>query len=124
MSDWINDRTSRGPASGSIAARRQTRPMAWSLVVPVKGGEGAKSRLRAPAGVDRIALARSLALDTILAAVEAVGADRVVVVTSDAEVSRSIRGLGVHVLDDPGQGLNAAAREGLAAVGAGDGRCR
>jgi 2-phospho-L-lactate/phosphoenolpyruvate guanylyltransferase len=93
--------------------------MEWSVVVPIKGGQAAKSRLRAPAGVDRIALARSLALDTILAAVEAVAADHVVVVTSDAEVSRNVRALGVHVLDDPRQGLNAAAREGLAAVGVG-----
>jgi 2-phospho-L-lactate guanylyltransferase len=116
MSDWINDRTSPVPASASTAARRETRPTAWSLVVPVKGGEGAKSRLRAPEGVDRIALARALALDTVVAAAQAVRADHVVVVTSDAEVSRGVRELGVHVLRDPGQGLDAAARAGLATV--------
>jgi len=116
MSDWINDRTSRAPTSSSTATRHETRPAAWSLVVPVKGGEGAKSRLRAPVGVDRVALARALALDTVAAGTEAVGADHVVVVTSDEEVSRSVRELGAHVLPDPGQGLDAAARAGLAAV--------
>ena len=119
MSDWINDRTSRVPASASTAGRGQLRPTAWSLVVPVKGGEGAKSRLRAPEGVDRIALARALALDTIVAAAEAVGADHVVVVTSEAEMSQSVRALGVHFLRDPGEGLNAAAGAGLAAFDAG-----
>ena len=78
MSDWINDRASRVPASASTAAQHETRPAAWSLVVPVKGGEGAKSRLRAPDGVDRIALARALALDTVAAGIEAIGADHVV----------------------------------------------
>jgi 2-phospho-L-lactate/phosphoenolpyruvate guanylyltransferase len=119
MSDWINDRTSLEPASASTAARPETRPSAWSLVVPVKGGVGAKSRLRAPDGVERTALARALALDTVVAAAEAVMADHVVVVTSDAEVSRSVRELDVQVIRDPGRGLDAAARTGLAAVDVG-----
>jgi 2-phospho-L-lactate guanylyltransferase len=116
MSDWINDRTSGAPTSASTRARPETGLTAWWLVVPVKGGEGAKSRLRAPDGVDRIALARALALDTVVAAAEAVGADHVVVVTSDQEVSRTIRELDVAVVPDRGQGLDAAARAGLAAV--------
>lgn len=119
MSDWINDRTSRVPVSSSTGTGQQTRTSAWFLVVPVKGGERAKSRLRAPDGVDRIALARALALDTVVAAAEAVGAEQVVVVTSDAEVSRSVGELGVPVLPDPGQGLDGAALAGLAAVGVG-----
>lgn len=119
MSDWINDRTSRAPVSPRTTGGHERRPASWSLVIPVKGGEGAKSRLRAPDGVDRIALARALALDTVVAAAEAVGADHVVVVTPDEEVSRSVRERGVHVLPDPGQGLDAAARAGLAAVDVG-----
>ena len=39
MSDWINDRTPR--------VRPSVTPSAWRVVVPVKGGPDAKSRLRA-----------------------------------------------------------------------------
>jgi len=46
MSDWINDRTSRDHAPTSVGA--------WHVVVPVKGGPDAKSRLRTPDGVDRL----------------------------------------------------------------------
>ena len=85
----------------------------WSVVVPVKGGPLAKSRLRPPAGVDRLMLARALALDTVAAAASAVGLDGVVVVTSDAEVDASMRALSVATTPDPGSGLNDAALEGL-----------
>jgi 2-phospho-L-lactate guanylyltransferase len=107
MSDWINDRTPR---------QRATPVESWSVVVPVKGGPDAKSRLRAPDGVDRLVLARALALDTVTAASEAVGASRVLVVTSDPEVLTAIDDLGVATLADPGDGLNAAVRAGLAAL--------
>lgn len=108
MSDWINDRTSRDHAPTSVGA--------WYVVVPVKGGPDAKSRLRAPDGVDRLVLARALALDTVMAAGEAVGDGHVVVVTSDQDVVASVRELPARTLPDPGEGLNAAVRAGLAAV--------
>jgi 2-phospho-L-lactate/phosphoenolpyruvate guanylyltransferase len=108
MSDWINDRTSRGHAP--------TPAGAWRVVVPVKGGPDAKSRLRAPDGVDRLELARALALDTVSAAVDAVGAGHLVVVTSDPDVVASVQGLAVSTLPDPGEGLNGAVRAGLASV--------
>jgi 2-phospho-L-lactate guanylyltransferase len=85
------------------------------VVVPVKGGPDAKSRLRPPDGVDRLVLARALALDTVSAAVEAVGARHVVVVTSDAEVSAAVARLGARTEPDPAAGLNAAIRAGLEA---------
>ncbi len=107
MSDWINDRTHR---------QRATPAESWSVVVPVKGGPDAKSRLRAPDGVDRLVLARALALDTVTAAAEAVGGSHVLVVTSDPEVLTAIDHLGVTTLADPGGGLNAAVQAGLAAV--------
>jgi 2-phospho-L-lactate guanylyltransferase len=83
------------------------------VVVPVKGGRGAKSRLRAPDGVDRRDLARALALDSVAAAAHAVGAAHVVVVTSDPVVGQAVRQLGTRTLSDPGQGLNEAVRAGV-----------
>ena len=111
MSDWVNDRTLRDHAPTAAGT--------WRVVVPVKGGPGAKSRLRAPDGVDRVVLARALALDTVTAAVEAVGPDHVVVVTSDRDVVAAVRGFGARTLPDPDQGLNGAVRAGLAAVPSG-----
>jgi 2-phospho-L-lactate guanylyltransferase len=105
MSDWINDRTPR--------VRPTTPRPTWRVVVPVKGGPDAKSRLRAPDGVDRLVLARALALDTVAAATATVGPEQVVVVTSDAEVAAAVAQLGAHVEPDPGGGLNAAIRAGL-----------
>ncbi len=86
----------------------------WVVVVPVKGGPLAKSRLRAPDGVDHARLATALALDTVTAAVGAVGAHHVVVVTSDAEIDAAVRGLGVVVEADPAEGLDAAVLAGAA----------
>jgi len=105
MSDWINDRTSR--------VRPPVTPSTWRVVVPVKGGPDAKSRLRAPDGVDRLVLARALALDTVAAVAAAVGPQQVVVVTSDDEVAAAVAELGAHTEPDPGGGLNAAIRAGL-----------
>lgn len=107
MSDWINDRPARHRAAVPTPS--------WSVVVPVKGGPDAKSRLRAPDGVDRLVLARALALDTVTAAAEAVGASRVLVLTSDPEVLAAIDP-GVATLPDPGHGLNAAVQAGLVAL--------
>jgi 2-phospho-L-lactate guanylyltransferase len=86
------------------------------VVVPVKGGPEAKSRLRVPEGVDRVDLARALALDSVAAAARAVGADHVVVVTSDLVVGQAVRQLGPRIIPDPGQGLNEAVRAGVGTV--------
>lgn len=88
--------------------------MQWSVVIPVKGGDHAKTRLRAPDGVDHSRLATALALDTIAAAVGAVGADGVVVVTGDPAIATQVAELGVVVVDDPGGGLNPAISAGVA----------
>ena len=87
----------------------------WAVVVPVKGGSSAKSRLADPS---RPALATAFALDTIMAALATVGVERVVVVTSDPVVATLVRALdpGHRVVDlvpDPGVGLDAAARAGV-----------
>ena len=66
-----------------------------------------------PGGVDRLVLARALAIDTVTAAAEAVGPHHVVVVTSDAEVLEAVAPVGVGRADDPGRGLNEAVHAAL-----------
>jgi 2-phospho-L-lactate guanylyltransferase len=64
--------------------------------------------------VDHSSLSSALALDTVSAAVATVTARLVVVVTADAEVAGRATALGVHVVPDPGTGLNPAVLSGLA----------
>ena len=85
----------------------------WSLVLPVKGGNG-KSRLALPDEDSRSALAIAFALDAIDAVTAAASVDRVIVVTSDVAVTRALLGTAVELVPDPEQGLNAAVRAGLA----------
>lgn len=91
------------------------------LVVPVKGLDAAKSRLRGAAdgGVGDPArhaeLALALALDTLDAVLAARRVASVVVVTSDETVRRELAGTGVRIVrDEPGSGLNAALTHGAA----------
>jgi 2-phospho-L-lactate/phosphoenolpyruvate guanylyltransferase len=93
--------------------------LAWRLVVPVKGGAGAKSRLHPPRGVTRSALASAIARDCLTAACAALPEGRVHVVTSDEAVTAYAERLGAAVVPDPGRGLNEAVRVGVrAAAGA------
>jgi 2-phospho-L-lactate guanylyltransferase len=89
-----------------------TSPVDWHLVVPVKGGATAKSRLHPPAGVGREDLALALATDCLTACCAGMPPDRVLVVTSDARVRGVARALGAVVVGDPGGGLDAAVRAG------------
>jgi 2-phospho-L-lactate guanylyltransferase len=82
----------------------------WTVVIPVKGTSGSKSRL---GGSSELALA--IALDTVEAAL---GAADVIVVTV-AEMAGSFEALGAGVIVDNGAGLNAAIAQGIAAVGIG-----
>ncbi|TPG16363.1 2-phospho-L-lactate guanylyltransferase [Pedococcus bigeumensis] len=84
----------------------------WHLVVPVKGGASAKSRLHPPTGVGREALALALATDCLTACCAGMPPARVLVVTSDERVAQMARGLDARVVADPGAGLNAAVRAG------------
>lgn len=89
-------------------------PDGWTVIVPVKPSAIGKSRL-AGVGVDREALARAIALDTIEAAA-AVAA--VVVVTDDAGVAEAAQAMaGVRVVPEGAtRGLNAAIATGAALV--------
>ena len=84
----------------------------WHLVVPVKGGATAKSRLHPPAGVGREELALALATDCLTACAAGMPRGRVLVVTSDERVREVARAVGAHVVADPGTGLDAAVRAG------------
>ena len=89
-----------------------TSPARWHLVVPVKGGTSAKSRLHPPAGVGREDLALALATDCLTACCAGMPPGRVLVVTSDERVRAVARGLGARIVADPGAGLDAAVVAG------------
>ncbi len=87
--------------------------MNWSIVIPVKRPEIAKSRLAEAVGEFRPALARAFAADTVAAAVASPAVELVVAVTDDAEFGDEARRLGAVVIADaPDAGLNAALRHG------------
>ncbi|MGQ0631696.1 MAG: 2-phospho-L-lactate guanylyltransferase [Sporichthyaceae bacterium] len=98
-----------------------TNHLGWTLVVPVKRLELAKSRLAEVAGAHRPALALAFAADTVVAAC-AVPNVRVVVVTDDARAAELLGGLGAVVVPDlPDAGLNPALAHGASAAGIGHG---
>ena len=85
------------------------RLRAWTVVIPVKPPHLGKSRLDLP-GIDRVELARAIALDTIEAAAEVA---RVVVVTADPMIGAP----DVEVVLEPEpRGIAAAVTDGLAAA--------
>ncbi len=95
----------------------------WAVVVPVKGGPGAKSRLGALP--ERAALAEAFALDTVTALVRASNVERVFVVTGSAHLGLQLTGLGAVIVPelqaDLGETtghprLNAAIELGIAAA--------
>jgi 2-phospho-L-lactate guanylyltransferase len=102
--------------------RAETREQqGWGLVLPVKGGPRAKSRLGGlAAGGAAGGLALAVALDCLDAVRGCPRVGAVVVVTGDPLVAAAVRAPGgVRVVGDPGAGLDAAAAAGLAALGPG-----
>ncbi len=92
-------------------------PPQRAVVVPVKGGPLAKSRLALPRGV-RLALAEAFARDTVAAAAAGLPGALVLVVTDDPVVQAWVRDAGQQAVTDPGGGLDAAVAAGLAAAAA------
>ena len=88
----------------------------WRLVVPIKGGAGAKSRLHPPPGVSRASLACAIARDCLAAACSGMPRGRVHVVTADPDTAVLAQRLGAAVVPDPRLGLNAAVAVGIAAA--------
>lgn len=92
-----------------------TLPQLWSVVVPVKRPEFAKSRLAPAVGSLRPALARAFAADTVSAALTCHLVGAVVVVTDDDEVAKDAVTMGADAIEDtPDAGLNPALRHGAA----------
>lgn len=95
------------PPFGSHSSR-------WTLVLPVKRLEEAKSRLDAFAGSRRPELALAFALDTVTAVLACPSVERALVVTSDERAGRRLAAVGaVVVADEPGGGLNPALAHGV-----------
>ena len=91
-----------------------THETTWYVVVPVKGGRSAKSRLRRH--VDDEELVAAIIHDTLAVVARVVTAARIVVVTSDPGEAAHARCLGALVVADPGRGLNDACLAGVRAV--------
>ncbi|XVX19241.1 2-phospho-L-lactate guanylyltransferase [Actinomycetota bacterium] len=85
----------------------------WHLVVPVKGGPLAKSRLSVPAPLERPAVAEAIARDCLDACLRGMPRGRVLVVTGDPRVREWASAAGARVVADPGGGLNAAVTAGI-----------
>jgi len=94
----------------------QVREPTWHVVVPVKGGPAAKSRLRSSLGdscLDDGALVAAVAHDTLAVAADVVGTDHVVVVTAEPGETAYALSQGFVVVGDPGTGLDDACAEGV-----------
>jgi 2-phospho-L-lactate guanylyltransferase len=85
----------------------------WTLVLPLKGGPGAKSRL----GGGPV-LARAIAEDCLEAVLACSAVIRVLVVTADSETAQRARQAGAETVPEsrPGAGLVAAVLDGVAAA--------
>lgn len=85
----------------------------WVLVLPIKGGVAAKSRLGGGP-----ALARAIAMDCLDAVLACPDVRQVMVVTADRATADDAAEAGAVVLPEsrPGSGLVAAVRDGLAAA--------
>ncbi|MER7485707.1 2-phospho-L-lactate guanylyltransferase [Streptomyces sp. NPDC126497] len=94
--------------------------MQWTLVVPLKPLDRAKSRLSDTADDGlRPGLALAFAQDTVAAALACPAVGDVLVVTDDALASRELAALGAGIVpDEPRGGLNAALAHAAAVAGA------
>jgi 2-phospho-L-lactate guanylyltransferase len=84
----------------------------WSLIVPVKRVEIAKTRLALDVAA-RASLAVAMAVDTVAAALDSSLVGSVIVVTDDQRAREALHGLEVTIVADvPDAGLNAALSHG------------
>jgi 2-phospho-L-lactate/phosphoenolpyruvate guanylyltransferase len=113
----VRDRGDVERATSACQDRSVATPPERAVVVPVKGGPLAKSRLDLPEGTRR-SFAEAFARDTLAAATAALPDAVVLVVTSDPGVQLGVTADGYRVVTDPGGGLDAAVRAGLEAAAA------
>jgi 2-phospho-L-lactate/phosphoenolpyruvate guanylyltransferase len=94
-------------------------PITWSVLMPVKVLDQAKSRLAELTGPRRAEFALALACDAVTAAVGSRPVARVIVITDDQVAAVALAALGALVIpDEPRAGLNAALRHGAGYVAA------
>jgi 2-phospho-L-lactate guanylyltransferase len=107
---------SAGPSASAAGSKGSASPR-WVVVVPVKRAAVGKSRLDVP-GVDRAALARAIALDTIEAAARCELVLQVVVVSDDPALARDSAAIPAlrFVPEGEPRGLDAAVATGMAAI--------
>ena len=112
----------KGPHSRCRDAARGLLPASgrrpWTVVIPFKGGQSAKSRLASgsvgdlPIGAAmRHDIAVAFLCDTIAAAQSVPDIGSVIVVSSDPALITAVPD--IIILADPGKGLNAAVAKGL-----------
>ncbi len=101
------------PAPAPLRQARIGNVTPWTVVLPVKGGPSAKSRLGAPPPV-----AAAIALDCLEAVLACPAVGLCVVVSADAAAQRAARRAGATVVTEsrPGSGLVAAVADGIAAA--------
>ncbi|MEW1958849.1 2-phospho-L-lactate guanylyltransferase [Kineococcus sp. NPDC059986] len=92
-----------------------THVSGWRVVVPVKGGDEAKTRLALPRR-QRQDLALAMALDCLAACRDTPGVGLVVCVSDDPEVLAAVRAVGVGTVSPGRPGLAVAVAAGLASV--------
>ncbi|MFJ1763446.1 2-phospho-L-lactate guanylyltransferase [Amycolatopsis sp. NPDC088138] len=91
------------------------------LVVPMKHPRDGKSRLRGAVEADRHpALVLALAADTLAAVVATARVRRVLLVAADPAAVAELRDLGIEIVGESGEGLNAAFRRGATLLRADD----
>jgi 2-phospho-L-lactate guanylyltransferase len=84
----------------------------WSVLVPVKRLDRAKTRLDVPAPA-RADIALAMAIDTVRAVAVADAVAEVVVITDDPRAAAALGAIGARVVADvPDAGLNPALRHG------------
>lgn len=108
----------RGLAAGLAIARSESRDVAagWTVVVPYKGGDAAKSRFTGEEGLDRRRLSAAFLTDTLHAVRSARSVERVIVVSGEPKLAETLGDLVDGVVPDPGSGLNAAVAAGVVAA--------
>jgi 2-phospho-L-lactate guanylyltransferase len=89
-----------------------TTPWPWTVVVPVKGGPAAKSRL-SPLGARRLAVAAAVAADTMATLRSTSRVSGLLVVTRDPQAAATAEALGALIVTEPAAGLDAAVAAGL-----------
>ena len=88
----------------------------WSVLVPVKRLDRAKTRLALGADT-RADIALAMAIDTIRAALSATSVREVVAITDDGRAAEAVRRLGAVIVPDlPDAGLNPALVHGASTV--------